>query len=67
MSYEEPTSPTATATNAGEASAGGIDPALERNRAFAAAERHRGAVVFPNLRLLVITCLNPPALTPRTS
>jgi hypothetical protein len=44
-----------------------IDPALERNRAFAAAERHRGAVVFPNLRLLVITCLNPPALTPRTS
>jgi carbonic anhydrase len=36
-----------------------IDPALERNRAFAAAGGHRGAVVFPNLRLFVITCLDP--------
>jgi carbonic anhydrase len=36
-----------------------IDPALERNRAFAAAGGHRGAVVFPNLRLIVITCLDP--------
>ena len=36
-----------------------IDPALERNRAFAAAEGHRGAVVFPNLSLFVITCLDP--------
>jgi carbonic anhydrase len=36
-----------------------IDPALERNRAFAAAEGHQGAVVFPNLRLFVITCLDP--------
>jgi carbonic anhydrase len=36
-----------------------IDPALERNRAFAAAGGHQGAVVFPNLRLLVITCLDP--------
>jgi len=36
-----------------------IDPALERNRAFAAAEGHRGAVVFPNLGLFVITCLDP--------
>ena len=36
-----------------------IDPALERNRAFAAADGHRGAVVFPNLRLFVITCLDP--------
>ena len=36
-----------------------IDPALERNRAFAAADGHQGAVVFPNLRLFVITCLDP--------
>jgi carbonic anhydrase len=36
-----------------------IDPALERNRAFAAAGGHEGAVVFPSLRLFVITCLDP--------
>jgi carbonic anhydrase len=36
-----------------------IDPALERNRAFAAARGHEGAVVFPNLRLFVITCIDP--------
>ncbi len=36
-----------------------IDPALERNRAFAAAEGHQGAVVFPKLRLFVVTCLDP--------
>ncbi len=36
-----------------------IGPALERNRAFAAAGGHEGAVVFPNLRLFVITCLDP--------
>ena len=36
-----------------------IDTALERNRAFAAAGGHRGAVVFPALRLFVITCLDP--------
>jgi carbonic anhydrase len=39
--------------------AANIDVALERNRAFAAAGGHRGAVVFPNLRLFVITCLDP--------
>jgi carbonic anhydrase len=37
----------------------GIGTALERNRAFAAAGGHEGAVVFPNLRLFVITCLDP--------
>jgi carbonic anhydrase len=37
----------------------GIEPALERNRAFAAAGGHEGAVVFPNLRLFVITCMDP--------
>ena len=36
-----------------------IDPALARNRAFAAAGAHEGAVVLPHLRLFVITCLDP--------
>jgi carbonic anhydrase len=36
-----------------------IDTALERNRAFARAGGHQGAVVFPALRLFVITCLDP--------
>ncbi|HWX96552.1 MAG TPA: carbonic anhydrase [Solirubrobacteraceae bacterium] len=36
-----------------------IDAAFERNRTFAAAGDHEGAVVFPNLRLFVITCLDP--------
>jgi carbonic anhydrase len=42
-----------------ESSASGIASALERNRAFAAAGGHAGAVVFPSLRLFVITCLDP--------
>jgi carbonic anhydrase len=37
----------------------GIESALERNRAFAADGGHRDAVVFPNLRLFVITCCDP--------
>ena len=37
----------------------GIDVALARNRAFAAAGGHEGAIVFPQLRLFVITCLDP--------
>ena len=36
-----------------------IASALERNRVFAAAGGHEGAVVFPTLRLFVITCLDP--------
>src|SRR6202020_3200540 len=36
-----------------------IETALGRNRAFAAAGGHQGAVVFPSLRLFVITCLDP--------
>ena len=36
-----------------------IDPALERNRAFAAGGGHDGAIVLPNLQLFVITCLDP--------
>jgi carbonic anhydrase len=39
--------------------AGSIETALQRNRDFAAADGHEGAVVFPNLRLFVITCLDP--------
>jgi carbonic anhydrase len=39
--------------------AGSVETALERNRAFAAAGGHEGAVVFPNLRLFVVTCLDP--------
>jgi carbonic anhydrase len=37
----------------------GIEAALERNHAFVAAGGHQGAVMFPNLRLFVITCLDP--------
>ncbi len=36
-----------------------IDTALERNRRFAASGSHQGATVFPNLRLFVVTCLDP--------
>jgi carbonic anhydrase len=36
-----------------------LESALERNRAFAAAGGHEGAVVFPKLRLFVISCLDP--------
>ena len=39
--------------------AANIETALARNRAFAAAGGHQDAVVFPNLRLFVITCLDP--------
>jgi carbonic anhydrase len=43
----------------GRPHAAGIEAAVERNRAFAAAGGHEGAVVLPNLRLFVITCLDP--------
>ena len=36
-----------------------LETALDRNRAFAASGGQEGATVFPNLRLLVITCLDP--------
>ena len=39
--------------------AGGIEAAIERNREFAVAGGHKNAVVFPSLRLFVITCLDP--------
>jgi carbonic anhydrase len=37
----------------------GIEAALGRNRAFAAAGGHEGQVIFPKLRLFVITCIDP--------
>jgi carbonic anhydrase len=43
----------------GPEAAAGIDAAIQRNRAFAAGGRHEGAVVFPSLRLFVVTCLDP--------
>jgi carbonic anhydrase len=46
-------------TSPGQPRAANVEVALERNRAFAAAGGHEGAVVFPNLRLFVITCLDP--------
>src|ERR1700744_2386161 len=46
-------------TTPGQPRAATVEAALERNRAFAAAGGHRDAVVFPNLSLFVITCLDP--------
>ncbi|MFZ0972111.1 MAG: hypothetical protein WAN22_07770 [Solirubrobacteraceae bacterium] len=46
-------------TSPGQAGAANIEAALEHNRAFAAAGGHHGAVVFPDLRLFGITCLDP--------
>jgi carbonic anhydrase len=46
-------------TPADESEPGNFGTALERNRAFAAAGGHAGAVVFPHLRLFVVTCLDP--------
>src|SRR5579862_5098070 len=46
-------------TRPGQPEAANIDIALERNHAFAVARGHQDAVVFPNLRLFVITCLDP--------
>ena len=37
----------------------GVETALARNHAFAAAGGHEGATMFPALRLLVVTCLDP--------
>jgi carbonic anhydrase len=46
-------------TGRSQSGAGNIETALARNRAFAAAGGHQNTVVFPNLRLFVITCLDP--------
>ena len=36
-----------------------IDPALDRNREFAASAAYRDATIMPKLNLLVVTCLDP--------
>jgi carbonic anhydrase len=71
MSNEQLTPPTTVASpkvgratgfelaSPGPLDAANVEVALERNRAFAAAGGHHGAVVFPNLGLFVITCLDP--------
>ena len=46
-------------TGRSQSGTGKIESALARNREFAAAGGHEGAVVFPKLRLFVITCLDP--------
>ncbi len=46
-------------TRPGQPADAGLHTAMQRNRAFAAAGGHEGAVVFPRLRLFVITCLDP--------
>jgi carbonic anhydrase len=43
----------------GERGAGNMGAVLERNRAFAAGGGQEGGVPFPNLRLFVVTCLDP--------
>ncbi len=57
MAIQQPTPP--ATTEADDPTEANIDVALERNRAFAAAGGHHGAVVFPNMRLFVVTCLDP--------
>ena len=36
-----------------------INPALDRNREFAASGAYRDVTIMPKLNLLVVTCLNP--------
>jgi carbonic anhydrase len=42
-----------------QTTAANFEAVRQRNRAFAAARGHEGAVVFPTLGLFVITCLDP--------
>lgn len=61
MRFADPSSAHATKEPVDDASyeLDGFETVLERNREFAAAGLHRNGVVFPNLRLFVITCLDP--------
>jgi carbonic anhydrase len=36
-----------------------LDPALERNRRFAASGAYRDATIMPKLNLFIVTCLDP--------
>jgi carbonic anhydrase len=56
---EPGTANTASDPEADRSGTSSIASVLERNRSFAAAGGHEGAVVFPTLRLFVITCLDP--------
>jgi carbonic anhydrase len=51
--------PLVTAAGPEVGRATGLALALERNRTFAAVGGYEGAVILPNLRLFVITCLDP--------
>jgi carbonic anhydrase len=68
MNHTEPTSPATWPSvdqapfelkGGGQPTAGNVEAALARNREFAAAGGHEGAVVLPHLNLFVITCLDP--------
>src|SRR3954470_20367109 len=61
LRHSQPTRspPSPTLADPDHTDVNGIDSALARNRAFAAAGGHEGAVVFPSLRLFVVTCLDP--------
>jgi carbonic anhydrase len=48
-----------TPTHIAQPATSSMEAAIERNRAFAAAGGHKNAVVFPNLRLFLVTCLDP--------
>jgi carbonic anhydrase len=51
--------PDLSSIRSGERNGAGITSALARNRAFAGAGGHEGASLFPNLRMVVVTCLDP--------
>jgi carbonic anhydrase len=64
MSHQQATPPAGSVIgfqpeSNGQPEAAGMRSALARNRAFAAAGGHQGAVVLPRLQLFVITCLDP--------
>jgi carbonic anhydrase len=59
MSTQHPTPSGFQLVGPDEPGASSIEAAIARNRAFAAGGGHEGAVVFPKLRLFVITCLDP--------
>jgi carbonic anhydrase len=51
--------PSAPVETSIEGMSNNVAPALERNRIFAAEGGHEGAVIFPKLRLFVVTCMDP--------
>jgi carbonic anhydrase len=59
MSNQHHTFPGFELVSSDDPGTGNIESALARNRAFAAAGGHEGAIVLPRLRLFVVTCLDP--------